>query len=240
MADDASAPRNRKERRAQDKANGTLHKTKSTATDHLSDRLPEVVYRKPNFDAPRPAGTKTLYEIAAERQEELQKEGFYDKYDDKYAHGENAGDHQFWSSPDDEPIGAMGEATVWSLSLAMFHFTLDVLVFHQYRQSIEWREIWTRVVSILPALWIVIYLLHTRRVLRWKKTRQVFFLVASVAAGTWLIRSGNNYGYFAVMKTAPPLGTLWIWAVVEMDLWFAVAHVVVVGVYMWWNGFKNF
>lgn len=241
MADDTPTPRNRRERRAAAKADGTLKsKSTSTSTNHLNTRLSEIEYKKPDFDAPRQPGHKTLYEIAAERQKELEKEGFYDRYDDKYAYGENAGDHQFWSSPDDEPIGALGEATVWSIALAMFHFTLDVLVFHQYRQSIEWREIWMRMFTMLPALFLVIYILHTRTILRWKRTRQIFFFAASIAAGTHLIKSGNQHGYFAVMKTAPPIGTLWVWSVVEMDLWFAVGHVLVVGGYMWWNGFKNF
>jgi hypothetical protein len=240
MADDTSAPRNRRERRAAAKADGTLKSTKSSSSDYLHSRLPNIEYKKPDFDAPREPGHKTLYEIAAERQKQLEKEGFYDKYDDKYAYGENAGDHQFWTTDGDEPIGAVGEASLWSVSLAMFHFTLDVLVFHQYRQSIEWREIIVRMLTMLPALWVVIYIMHTRRVLAWKRTRQVFFFAASVGVGCELIRNGNKAGYFAVMKTAPPLGTVWIWSVVEMDLWFAVAHVLVVVGYMWWNGFKNF
>ena len=240
MADSTATPRNRRERRAAAKADGTLHSTKSTSTDHLTTRLPQISYATPDFDKPRDPNTKTLYEIAAERQAELEKEGFYDKYNDKYAHGENAGDHQFWSSPEDEPIGPAGEATVWSISLAMFHFTLDVLVFHQYRQTIEWREIIVRMFSILPALWVLIYFLHIRRVMAWRWTRQCVFFAASVGAGAHLIKSGNRYGYYAVMKTAPPVGTIWVWSVVEMELVPAVAHMLAVGGYMWWNGFGNF
>ena len=246
MADDTPTPRNRKERRAAAKADGTLKSSSSkststsTSTNHLHTRLPEITYKKPDFDAPRVPGTKTLYEIAAERQAELEKEGFYDKYEDKYAHGENAGDHQFWSSPEDEAIGPMGEATVWSISLAIFHFTLDVLVFHQYRQSIEWGEIVKRMFTMLPALWVAIYILHVRSVMRWKWSRQVLFWVGSTVAGCYLIKSGNKYGYYAVMKRAPPVGTVWVWSVVEMELVPAVVHVLVVGGYMWWNGFTNF
>jgi hypothetical protein len=235
--DDTPTPRNRRERRAAGRAN----KTKTTGTSHLSAKLPEIPLKKPDFDAPRQPGHKTLYEIAAERQAELEKEGFYDKYNDKYAYGENAGDHQFWSSPgDDEPVGPSGEAFVWGISLAMLHFTLDVLVFHQYRQEIEWKEIWVRTFTMLPALFIVIYILHTTAAQRWARLRQLFFFGTSIAAGCYLVKSGNMDGYYAVMKRAPPVGTLWVWSCVEMELWWAVAHVAIVGVYMWVNGFSAF
>jgi hypothetical protein len=238
-------PRNRRERRAASKTNKTKSTTTSTSntSSHLDTTLPEVPLVKPDYDAPRAPGHKTLYEIAAERQAELQKEGFYDKYNDKYAHGENAGDHQFWTSgPDDgePPIGAIGEAFVWGISLSMLHFTLDVLVFHQYRQEVAWAEIWTRMFTMMPALFVVVYILHTRAALRWARLRQVFFFGSSVAAGCYLVKSGNKEGYYAVMKRAPPVGTLWVWGCVEMELWWAVAHVGVVGVYMWVNGFSAF
>ncbi|KIV99430.1 uncharacterized protein PV09_08862 [Verruconis gallopava] len=251
--DDTTTPRNRRERRAAAKANGsnkstgkatgtsTIASASTSANDYLNTPLPGIEYKKPDYNAARVKGHKTLYEIAAERQEELRKQGVYDKYEDKYAHGENAGDHQFWSSPgDEEPIGPLGEAFVWGVSLSMLHFTLDVLVFHQYRQEFEWREIWTRMFTMMPALFVVVYMLHTKTATRWAKLRQAFFFATSVAAGCFLIKSGNLDGYFAVMKMAPPLGTLWVWSTIEMELWWAVTHVVLVCLYMWWNGFTNF
>jgi hypothetical protein len=234
---DTPTPRNRRERRAADKANGNKTKTPSS---HLNARLPEVPLQKPDYDAQRAPGHKTLYDIAAERQKELEKEGFYDKYNDKYAHGENAGDHQFWSSPEDEPIGPLGEALVWGVSLSMLHFTLDVLVFHQYRQEVAWKEIWTRTFTMLPGLLVVIYVLHTHIAKRWARLRQLFFFGSSIFAGCYLVKSGNMEGYYAVMKRAPPVGTLWVWSCIEMDLWWAVAHTVIVGLYMWVNGFSAF
>lgn len=40
---------------------------------------------------------------------------------------------------DEEPIiGRFGEAVLWSSSLAMLHFTLDVLTQHQYAEVLSW------------------------------------------------------------------------------------------------------
>jgi len=62
----------------------------------------------------------------------------------------------------------------------------------------------------------------------------------AIMAGCYLIYSGNEHGYYMVMQKAPPVGTLWIWSVVEMDLALTMLHLVVVGAYTWWNGYGNF
>ena len=63
--------------------------------------------------------------------------------------------------------------------------------------------------------------------------RQGVFVVLSVAAGCRLIYISNTFGYLAVMKQAPPLGCLWLWAVVELDLALGVASLFCAGVYLY-------
>ena len=67
---------------------------------------------------------------------------------------------------------------------------------------------------------------------------QMLFFVMSIGAGCWLIRAVNLEGYFFVMKQAPPLGTLWVWSVIEMKLGWAVASLVAVGSYLWLGGYS--
>ncbi len=47
------------------------------------------------------------------------------------------------------PVGRVGEAILWSISMAMLHFTLDVLVTHQYAMDLEWRAIILRSIQSL-------------------------------------------------------------------------------------------
>ncbi len=68
--------------------------------------------------------------------------------------------------------------------------------------------------------------------------RQVFFLATSVGAGCYLIHVTNRYGYLAVMRQAPPLGCLWVWSVVELDLALAVLSLACAGGYMWQKGYS--
>jgi len=232
-------PRNRKERRAAAKNNPQLTKAS------------DIPLKTPSREGPK---TKTLLEIAAERQTELQGgQPFLSASPDG-----SAGPQIITTSinPDgtlsippgtlpthttdiasDDPVGPLGQAIFLSIPLTMLHFTLDVLVHQQYRQSIDWGMIIQRTAFTFPILATLVYILHSRASKLWA---QVLFLGMSVGAGCHLIYSSNEEAYFAVMKRAPPLGTLWVWSVIEMKLEVAVLSVGVVGGYFWLGGFKMF
>ena len=55
--------------------------------------------------------------------------------------------------------------------------------------------------------------------------RQTIFLLAGTSAGCYLIHITNRYNYLAVMKQAPPLGCIWIWSVIELNLPLALLSV---------------
>lgn len=211
MSEEEPKPRNRVQRRA---AERELRKKANLDESALG-------IKKEYPDRSGPQG-KTLVDIMEEKKAQLSK------------------DHPEILHEDDDAIGPFGEALVYSIALAIFHFTLDVLVFYQYRQDMEWKEIFLRTAKVLPALFAFIYLLRTQTAARFPLLKQLFFFVASVSTGCYLIYSGNKNGYFYVMQTAPALGTLWVWSCVEMQLVFAVLHVVIVVGYTWWNGFTAF
>ncbi len=48
-------------------------------------------------------------------------------------------------------IGRLGESILWSISLTMLHFTLDVLVAHQYAVDIKWPALIRRGVQAFPS-----------------------------------------------------------------------------------------
>lgn len=227
MSTTATAPRNRGERRRAAKNAPFLHQTTT-----------DIPLAQPDRSGPK---SKTLYELAAERQAELEASGFY-KDEARSGSKVNGEDNsQFISSDeDDEPIGPLGDALIYTISLASVHFTLDVLVFNQYRQDIVWEEIFWKTAKMIPGLYILLYLLKCKTAKRFPLIRQFFFVAASTVAGCYLLHSGNQDGYYAIMKRAPPVGVLWIWSVVEMELWGCAINLCLVGVYMWYNGFGAF
>ncbi|KAI6784781.1 uncharacterized protein J7T54_007874 [Emericellopsis cladophorae] len=103
------------------------------------------------------------------------------------------------------------ETLLWTLTLALLHLTFDVLVQHQYGTEVEWSSVSLRTARA----WI-----------------------ASVVAGCYLIHISNEFGYLAVMKQAPPLGCIWVWSVIELDLPWAVLSLAVAGGYLWYGGYS--
>lgn len=84
-------------------------------------------------------------------------------------------------------------------------------------------------------VFLIHYLVHPHRN-RWLV--QVGLLILSVACGCYIVDSVNRAGYYAVMKKTPPLGTLWVWAVVEMDVWLDVLSCAIVGIFTWWGEYN--
>ncbi|KAK0881900.1 hypothetical protein LTR87_004288 [Friedmanniomyces endolithicus] len=161
-------------------------------------------------------------------------------FDPKYADGlarDEGGNILEAGLGDDEPIGPIGQAVFWSAALGMLHFTFDVLVYNQYRQEIEWPPIFTRTLTMLPILFMLVWMLRSETASRFRNVRQVFYFVTSVAAGCYTLHVANKGGYFFVMKRTPPLGTWWIWSVIEMDVAFAAASIAAELLYLWWKGY---
>ncbi|KAI5807017.1 hypothetical protein EDC01DRAFT_637846 [Geopyxis carbonaria] len=140
------------------------------------------------------------------------------------------------SAGDDEEdlIGPAASTFFFVVPLLMLLGAFDVLVHHQYRQELVWGEIWGRTARGAPVLYAVHYVLHPRR--HWITARACLFALA-VAAGCYIVTAANKWAYYYSMQYAPALGTLWIWAVVELDLGLAVASCAGVAGYTWWKGY---
>ncbi|EUC47336.1 hypothetical protein COCMIDRAFT_90436 [Bipolaris oryzae ATCC 44560] len=224
---------NRKERRAK----GTAFNAKATggglqpSTEIDQDGV-EMILRHPDFSKPK---GKTLFDLAEERQRELDELNPARKAARAAAMASRpVGDDQ------GPPIGPLGDSVLYSVSMAALHLTLDVLVYNQYREDIIWTEIIWRAATAWPIFVVLVYLTHVDIAYHFPKVRDVVFFAGSIAAGCYLVYSGNQHGYFYVMKSAPPVGTLWIWSVVEMSLPFAATSALAVFGYIYWNGFQLF
>ncbi|KAI1338200.1 hypothetical protein F5Y15DRAFT_134997 [Xylariaceae sp. FL0016] len=131
------------------------------------------------------------------------------------------------------------DSILWSVSLSMLHFTLDVLVQHQYAVTISWPDITSRSALAIAVFFMLVYVLHPHAsspvllpgvpLSFQHPLRQAVFFITSVAAGCYLIHVSTTSGYLAVMKRSPPLGCLWVWAVIELDLLPAVLSVACAG-----------
>lgn len=224
-----STPRNRKERRAAARESG---KPVSPPTSQ-----PKIKMAHPDRSKPQ---TKTMMDLYDDKKSLIdQGQPFDPKYEDNKVRDEGGNILEAGlGGPDDEPIGPLGNAVFWSLTLSMIHFTLDVLVYNQYHQDILWREIFQRTGVILPILFLVVWMLGTETANKFATVKQVVYCAIGIAAGCYTIHITNAYDYFFVMKQAPPLGTLWIWSVIEMRLPYAAVSVAADLGYLWWMGYS--
>ena len=141
------------------------------------------------------------------------------------------------------------EAMLWTVTMAMGHFTFDVLVQHQYAVEIKWPEVCTRAATAWAVFLLLFYPLHPHYSnpmllpmllpLKYQHTlRQAIFFVMSCVCGPYLVYISNEFSYLHVMKQAPPLGVLWLWSVIELDLaWAALSLAVPLG-YLWKEGYS--
>jgi hypothetical protein len=244
----------RRQRRAQ-QAQSQGHETIKNAND-----IPHIRPSESVKNQQKPA--KTLLELAAEKQAELQPRSSRVKFDPK-------SDKNVVSVKIDEQgnivPGAKPEETTsadlppWvdtlflASSLSMLHFTLEVLTVHQYAQTLKFAPIFSHTIfRAFPTLTVLIHFFHghlislpasgtsrnpgsLRRLLF--LLRQTLYLAIANVAGCYLIYLTNDKGYYAVMKNAPSVGTLWIWSVLEMGIVGAVGGVLGPGLYAWYYGY---
>ncbi|KAJ4260544.1 hypothetical protein NW762_007287 [Fusarium torreyae] len=139
------------------------------------------------------------------------------------------------------------ETILWTVAIAMLHFTFDVLVQQQFAMDIEWPVVIKRTFTAWLLFVVLFYVLHPHYSRKsflpivpeeyQEPIRQAIFFVMSTLAGCYLIHISNNYGYIAVMQQAPPVGCLWVWAVVEMNILWAFPSLCIAVAYAYKNGY---
>ncbi|SPQ26184.1 f78e3a27-f1e0-46e1-abde-d39187675815 [Thermothielavioides terrestris] len=168
---------------------------------------------------------KTLLQLAEERglfEQAKKREDEIGKKAGKTAISRPAGDEDGDEAGLPPAVERVLETLLWAVSLAMLHFTLDVLVHHQYSiDRIVWPKVWARFGQALFVFGLLIYVFHPHaanpRLVpglapRFQSAlRQAIFLAASISTGCYLIHITNTSGYMAVMKQAPSVGCLWVW-----------------------------
>ncbi|OAP62619.1 hypothetical protein AYL99_01846 [Fonsecaea erecta] len=254
---------NRKQRRAKEAATTTIQ-----SADDIPMARPERTSRTVTTPGHGPDGkatTKTLLEIAAERQAQLASTtssgaGFKD-FDSRPIQPENIvqvrigkggeviteSESDSSSSPSEYP---WLDTLLLASSLSAVHFTLSVLAMHQYAEEVRFRPLITQTVVVaFPALSVFIALFHGHllpasltkvpaSVKDWIVVlRSLIYVVTANVAGCYLIHLTNDKGYYAVMKDAPGVGTIWVWSILEMGLLGALAGVAGPGIYAWWFGY---
>lgn len=152
------------------------------------------------------------------------------------------------AAKDDDAIPPWMDTLLLSLPLSAVHFTLAVLAMHQFAQELKFPLLFRETaLRAFPTLTLLIHLFRghlwqvrgmseeARRTVR--ALRSLCYLVVANVAGCYLLTLTNGRGYYAAVKYAPGVGTLWVWAVLEMGLVGALGGVTGPAMFAWWHGY---
>ncbi|RPB29755.1 hypothetical protein L211DRAFT_774567, partial [Terfezia boudieri ATCC MYA-4762] len=123
----------------------------------------------------------------------------------------------------------------WTVPLTFLLIAFEIVVHQQYSQELVYSQILTRCAKAFPILLALVRLIHPHRM---HPITQAGFFIFSITAGCWLVHAANRQAYYDVMRRAPPVGVLWIWAAAEMELGWLVGSCLVVGGWVWWGGYE--
>ncbi|KAF9482480.1 hypothetical protein BDN70DRAFT_875041 [Pholiota conissans] len=116
---------------------------------------------------------------------------------------------------------------------------MEVLIRHQYSKEASLEVITERMVSGVPILSLFIfYILHPA--LRYKQSRrmQALLAVLSITVGSRMLYLLDNASFLVNMKQCPPLATVWIYTIMQLDLELAVGSLICVGGFVWWKDLR--
>ncbi|KIO33949.1 hypothetical protein M407DRAFT_240828 [Tulasnella calospora MUT 4182] len=104
---------------------------------------------------------------------------------------------------------------LYVIPLGFLYVIMDVLIHQQYGQDHSMAESLKRLVSGLPFLAVLVFYTHRFQT---KRLVQLALVSVAVGSGSGLIYQLNLGSWTENMQRGPPLLTLWVFAVIQMDL----------------------
>ncbi|CAL1702184.1 unnamed protein product [Somion occarium] len=147
------------------------------------------------------------------------------------------------SNSDEEPEGLspLVEEIFSAINLIILHsfllIMMEILIHYQYGRHPTYGAIFQRMLPSVPFLSVFIF--YTSR---YKQTRamQGFLFVLSLAMGIRLIYIINVASWTVNMRQAPPLATIWVYCIVQLNLLPATLSLVIVYGWVYYRGMKLF
>ncbi|KAA1466199.1 hypothetical protein DENSPDRAFT_830957 [Dentipellis sp. KUC8613] len=126
-------------------------------------------------------------------------------------------------------------ATTLFIPLAFFLLLMHILIHFQYRQEPKWGDIVGRMLSGAPIL--AAFVFYTNRHKGSRRTQFMLWVLA-LAAGIRLIYLVNYGNWLMNIQQCPPIATVWVLTIIQLELGPAVTSLVGVGLWVWWSGMQ--
>ncbi|KAK0495363.1 hypothetical protein EDD18DRAFT_1310085 [Armillaria luteobubalina] len=121
---------------------------------------------------------------------------------------------------------------------------MEILIRYQYGKHPGLNVLVERMVSNVPMRSTISLLdrMPTVAAMRYKEHRrlQIGLFLTSIGIGCRMIYLLSRGTLYVNIRQVPPLGTLWIYAIVQLELGPAVLNLAIVAMYVWWKDLKIF
>ncbi|QRV91106.1 transmembrane protein [Ceratobasidium sp. AG-Ba] len=117
------------------------------------------------------------------------------------------------------------DTAIFAIPLSFLYILLDILVQQQYSQQPTLHEEFRRVAANVPIIAILVHYTNKHKSL---PVTQMMLFLAAILSGPRMIWLMNKGSWLVVSRQAPPLGTIWIYTIIQLNLAPAVASLVIV------------
>lgn len=150
--------------------------------------------------------------------------------------------HQYAESTDVPRLLKESITITFPLLTFLIHFAHGHVISFRFKRNLGFLSPADALpVSIFPLTRDKFTFTFLRRLVFPPTVRTIVFLPVAALLGVHLITITNGEPYYAVMKKAPALGTMWIWCILEMSFGAAVLGALGPLVWgVWWMGYGIF
>ncbi|KAI0079682.1 hypothetical protein K474DRAFT_1683073 [Panus rudis PR-1116 ss-1] len=129
------------------------------------------------------------------------------------------------------------DATTLIIPHSFLLMMMEILIHYQYGRHPTYTALSNRMISGVPSTHDAHFFPNRYKYLR---QMQAGFFFLSITVGSRLVYILNNASWTVNMKQAPPLATVWVYTIVQLNLLPAVLSLVTVYGWLWYKGYKIF
>ncbi|KAG7449271.1 uncharacterized protein BT62DRAFT_888232 [Guyanagaster necrorhizus] len=127
------------------------------------------------------------------------------------------------------------DAVVLIIPFTFLLVLMEILIHRQYGKEATLKILTDKLISSVPILSVFIF--YTTRYKAHRTMQFGFFIIAGVV-GPRMVYLLSRGSWLVNMKQCPPLATIWVYTIFQLDLGPAVLNLIGVAAYVWWKGLK--
>ncbi|PBK72621.1 hypothetical protein ARMSODRAFT_953016 [Armillaria solidipes] len=140
------------------------------------------------------------------------------------------------SKEEDSPLAEeIFDAVVLIIPFTFLFVMMEILIHQQYGKVATLKILTDKLISGVPILSVFIF--YTTRYKSHRTMQFIFFVIANVV-GPRMVYLLSRGSWLVNMKQCPPLATIWVYTIFQLDLGPAVLNLAFVVAYVWWKELK--